>query len=165
SWFLGKKLQMKYAHYGAQMGTGTFGVNLLSRYPLEETTVHFLWSTAITGQRIAVQTRIVVDDSITSSSSSDQQPQQRRRYYNLFGCHITRSISLLQMSQILAIVENQNLTHLIIAGEFNLKSNGTIPNTDYYGWTNEEAEKRIDMFFVSHDLSILQVEHIGWRNC
>ena len=31
---------------------GTFGLNILSRFPMLDSQVHFLWSTAITGQRL-----------------------------------------------------------------------------------------------------------------
>lgn len=54
-------LPWQHSHYGAMMGTGTFGVAILSRFPLKDSKVHLLWSTTITGQRIAVQTKVMVN--------------------------------------------------------------------------------------------------------
>lgn len=170
-WFLGRRMNMKYSIYGAQMGTGTFGVAMLSRFPLLQHRVHFLWSTAITGQRIAVEARIKPTDGVE---------------YTIFGLHITASVSRLQMGQLLALAEGK--PHVVFAGDFNIfpghpvfgwieesyrdawsivHGGPTVPVMpgNYSGWTNMEATNRIDLVWVGQNVTALDIEHLRWREC
>jgi len=148
-----------YSYYGPSSVTGTFGIALLSRYPIENPATYFLFSE---GEQVAV-----IEADITVG-------EQRFRIYVT---HLGNGGPIYQMRQMLELMHGQE--NLIAMGDFNFR-----PYEEQYAIATEEFldayliaqqktipilwgdsapwqdEERIDHFFVSKDLNVKYLEYI-----
>ncbi len=136
------------SYYGPSPVTGTFGIALLSRYPIQEPGIFYMYSER--EQTATLTAHIVVAG-------------QR---YNIFVTHLGNGGPIIQQQAILTQVEN--LSNVILMGDFNFR-----PDTEAYKQTTQsltdswlavwpgtvdgsgiDPASRIDHIFVSPDLEL-----------
>ncbi len=158
--FINERLHL-YSYFGPKTVTGTFGIALLSRYPIINPRTFYMESE---GEQTAT-----IEAQITIASTT----------YNIFVTHLGNYVNtsegdsqIVQQEQVLAQINGKN--NVILMGDFNF-----IPDTEQYnitvdllddcweiastsianpsevpvGWKTKLPEKRIDHIFVSHDLN------------
>jgi len=142
-----------YSYYGPRTTTGTFGIALLSKYPIQNPTTFFMYSPA--EQTATIHAEIVQED----------------RTYQIFVTHLGNGGPIFQLEDMLTRV--QGLENVIAMGDFNFR-----PPTDQYSlmtrtltdswllkWPGGKetpgisSEARIDHIFVSPELTILESEY------
>jgi endonuclease/exonuclease/phosphatase family metal-dependent hydrolase len=141
-----------YSYYGPKTVTGTFGVALLSRYPIEEARTYYLFSEG--EQKAIISARVTVGG----------KPLQ------VFIVHLGNGGPLIQQEQLLSLVPAQ--ANVIMAGDFNFR-----PNTPQYRLTVEQLDDawleqpsagflpdpdrdRIDYVFVSSSIDVLEAVYL-----
>ncbi|HSJ86632.1 MAG TPA: endonuclease/exonuclease/phosphatase family protein [Anaerolineales bacterium] len=143
-----------YSYYGPTTTTGTFGIALLSKYPIESPKTLFLYSTE--EQTAAIQAEISVEG----------------KTYQIFVTHLGNGGPKIQLQNLLTRVDN--LKNVIAMGDFNFR-----PPTDQYDlitstladawllkWPKGKetgdllADERIDHIFVSPEMNIAEAEYI-----
>jgi endonuclease/exonuclease/phosphatase family metal-dependent hydrolase len=149
--YFADRLEM-HSYYGPKVVPGTFGVALLSRYPLED--VRTVYHHSAREQEATAVARITVDD----------------RAFSLYVTHLASeddAENLAQMRELLAMV--QGMEDLIVMGDFNYR-----PDSEQYEITTEVLEdswlvrwpggaadqgidpaRRIDHIFVSPGTRVL----------
>ncbi len=137
-----------YSYYGPTTTTGTFGIALLSKYPIQNPSTFFMYST---GEQTATIHAEIVKDGKT---------------YQIFVTHLGNGGPVFQVEDVLTRI--QGLENVIAMGDFNLR-----PTTEQYilitqtladswllegpnwkalpGFSNED---RIDYIFVSPELTV-----------
>jgi endonuclease/exonuclease/phosphatase family metal-dependent hydrolase len=152
--YLATNLHM-YSYYGPKTVSGTFGIALLSRYPIENPRTYFLFSSG--EQTAVIQANIHAGDQT----------------YTVMITHLGNDGPIIQQQQILALIQGKG--KLLLMGDFNFR-----PSTEQYqqtitsfqdGWLaaveknvnppNQDLEKRIDHIFLSPGLKVLSAEYIG----
>lgn len=142
-----------YAYYGPTVTTGTFGVALLSKYPIQNPETFFMYS--IGEQTATVHAEIVKGD----------------RTYHVFVTHLGNGGPIFQLEQMLTRI--QGLDNVITMGDFNFE-----PTTDQYAimtrtlddswllkWQGGKdipglpSDERIDHIFVSPGTTVLTSEY------
>jgi len=148
-----------YSYYGPSSVTGTFGIALLSRYPIENAATYFLYSE---GEQVAViEAEITVGEEV----------------FKIYVTHLGNGGPIFQMRQMLELMQGEE--NLIAMGDFNFR-----PYEEQYAITTEEfldayliaeqktiptlwgdaepweIDERIDHFFVSKDLKVSYLEYI-----
>ncbi len=138
-----------FSYYGPPTNAGTFGIALLSRYPIEHPETFYLYSQG--EQTAAIHAQIVVNG----------------HRFNIFVTHLGNSGPIAQQKEILEVVDN--LSDVILMGDFNFE-----PDTAQYqltrsflddafltgslARTNAESlwlpEELIDHIFVSPGTSV-----------
>lgn len=137
-----------YAYYGPKTVNGTFGIALLSRYPLQSMRTFYMYSE---GEQTATIEAILVLDGAP---------------FNIFVTHLGNGGPIIQQEQVLQVVNGK--AHVVLMGDFNFR-----PGTPQYALTLEmlrdawsfywpsgehpsgiDPQKRIDHVFVSYDLMI-----------
>lgn len=137
-----------YSYYGPTTVVGTFGIALLSRYPIEQPRTFFMYS--IGEQTATIEALISVGD-VT---------------YNVFVTHLGNGGPIVQQEAILQIVEGRQ--NVILMGDFNFR-----PDTPQYALTTAlfddawlrrwpegvedsglQPTKRIDHIFISRELDV-----------
>ena len=132
-----------YAYYGPSTVTGTFGIALLSRYPILESATFFMYSQA---------------EQTATISAQIQAGDQR---YHLFVTHLGNGGPIVQQQAVLNQVEQ--FQNVILMGDFNFR-----PDTEAYALTTQsltdswlaiwpdgvdgsgiDPSRRIDHIFVS----------------
>jgi endonuclease/exonuclease/phosphatase family metal-dependent hydrolase len=142
-----------YSYYGPSPVTGTFGIALLSRYPIENPRTLFLYSK---GEQVAV---IEADISIGEET------------YKVYVTHLGNSGPIFQISQMLELMRGQK--NVIAMGDFNFR-----PYEEQYALTTVEfedayviagqryspdgldMEDRIDHIFVSLGIQVGYLEYL-----
>lgn len=143
-----------YAYRGPTVTTGTFGVALLSKYPIQNSTTFFMYS--IGEQTATVHAEINKDG----------------RTYHIFVTHLGNGGPIFQLEELLTRING--LKNVITMGDFNFE-----PTTEQYAlmtqtlddswllkWPQGKEmpglpnENRIDHIFVSPGLSVLQSDYI-----
>jgi endonuclease/exonuclease/phosphatase family metal-dependent hydrolase len=141
-----------YAYYGPRTVTGTFGIALLSRYPLENPHTFFMYSTG--EQTAAIEAQITVNG----------------RRYTLLVTHLGNGGPLIQQQQVLSRLAGQS--NVIAMGDFNFE-----PATEQYtltlqtlqdAWvqvgsplpTGLDPKNLIDHFFVSPGMPVSLVRYV-----
>jgi endonuclease/exonuclease/phosphatase family metal-dependent hydrolase len=151
--FFADELHM-YSYYGPKPVTGTFGIALLSKYPIENPKTFFMYSQG--EQTATIHARITVENTT----------------YNVFVTHLGNGGPVIQQQAILKEVEGKD--NVILMGDFNFK-----PETDQYKLTLEYLEdawllkwpegiddkgvhptNRIDHFFLSQNIQVLDIRYI-----
>ena len=152
--YFADNLQM-YSYYGPTTTTGTFGIALLSKYPIRNPKTFFMYS--IGEQTAAIHAEI---------SANDQT-------YQIFVTHLGNDGPIVQLENILTRLPTSG--NVIVMGDFNFR-----PATDQYKlitqtladawllrWPNGKEtpglsmEKRIDHIFLSSAISVLEAEYIA----
>ncbi len=151
--YLADQLDM-YAYYGPPVVTGTFGVALLSRYPLQNPQTFYMYS--VGEQTAAIQAEMAVDGQT----------------FNIFVTHLGNGGPLVQQQAFLQRVDV--LPNVIAMGDFNFR-----PDSEQYQLTTAQladawlavwpdgveetagsdgevidAAERIDHIFVSSDIQV-----------
>lgn len=143
-----------YACAGPRTGAGTFGIALLSRFPIERPRTFYLHST---GEQTAVLEAAIQVDNTT---------------YHVFVTHLGNGGPLAQQRQVLELVADK--TNVILMGDFNFR-----PNAEPYRLTSErladawstarerrvdpphqDLEHRIDHVFLSPGMTVPQAEYL-----
>ncbi|HMB25007.1 MAG TPA: endonuclease/exonuclease/phosphatase family protein [Anaerolineales bacterium] len=150
--YFADKLDM-YAYYGPTVTTGTFGVALLSKYPIQNPETFFMYSTG--EQTATIHAEIVKGD----------------KTYHVFVTHLGNGGPIFQLEQMLTRI--RGLDNVITMGDFNFE-----PATDQYAlmtqtlddswllkWQGGKeipglpSDERIDHIFTSPGTSVLESEY------
>ncbi len=141
-----------YSYYGPRTVTGTFGIALLSRYPIRDPRTFFMYSKGEqTAAIIATLTANGVD-------------------YTLLVTHLGNDGPIIQQEQVLSQLQGRQ--NVILVGDFNFNA-----STDQYRLTARsfadawvlanpqgkpgfKAEKQIDHVFVSPGLKVTRADYI-----
>lgn len=145
-----------YAYYGPKTVTGTFGIALLSKYPIDQPRTAFMDSTG--EQTAMIQAQI----------------QAGGKTFNVFATHLGNGGPIVQQEAVMQVVKSQD--HVILMGDFNFR-----PDTDQYRLTTDvlfdswllkwpqgnrdqgiDPDKRIDHIFISMDSDIQVAESEYW---
>ncbi len=151
--YLASELNM-YAYYGPKVVHGTFGIALLSRYPLEDPRTFFMYSEG--EQTATIQARITVQGQTL----------------HVFVTHLGNGGPIVQQENILQVVGER--APLVLMGDFNFR-----PDTPQYRLTTERLvdawrqrwpqdvddrgiapKDRIDHIFLSSDLQVQDIRYI-----
>jgi endonuclease/exonuclease/phosphatase family metal-dependent hydrolase len=144
-----------YSYYGPTTTAGTFGIALLSKYPIENPKTFFMYS--IGEQTATIHAKISADGET----------------YQIFVTHLGNGGPKVQLENILTIVDD--LKNVVAMGDFNFR-----PTTDQYdlvtstladSWLTKwpggketrglVAEERIDHIFVSPGTDVAEAEYVG----
>lgn len=150
--FFADRLNM-YSYYGPSPITGTFGIALLSSYPIENPSTFFLYSK---GEQVAViEAEITVDENT----------------YKVYVTHLGNGGPIFQISQMLDLMHGQK--NVIGMGDFNFR-----PYEEQYALVTAEFEDayviarqryssqgldiddRIDHVFVSPGMQVTYLEYL-----
>lgn len=151
--FLADRLNY-HAHSGPRTGAGTFGIALLSRFPIGRAQTFYLYST---GEQTAVLTA-----ELTAGGTT----------YQVFVTHLGNGGPAIQQREILELVADR--TNVILMGDFNFR-----PGAEPYRLTSERLadawlaadekrlvppdqnlDRRIDHVFVSPGTPVLQATYL-----
>jgi endonuclease/exonuclease/phosphatase family metal-dependent hydrolase len=151
--YLADRLDM-HSYYGPTTVNGTFGIALLSRYPIEEARTYYLYSE---GEQVAV-----IEARLTIAG----QP------YQVYVNHLGNGGPPVQQEQFLQLVEGRE--RVIAVGDYNFR-----PGTEQYRLTTtqladawalrwpqgvdaegRDKSNRIDHIFVSGDLEVIDAGYI-----
>ena len=147
-----------FSYYGPSPVTGTFGIALLSKYPIEDPHTYYLYSE---GEQVAV-----IEAQITVSGKT----------FNIFVTHLGNGGPIIQMRQMLDLMRDKE--NLIAFGDFNFRpyeEQYAITIAEYddayiqaaekvapTSWGENEAfdiEERIDHVFVSPGMQVRRAEY------
>ncbi len=149
-----------YSYYGPKTVTGTWGVALLSKYPIQNAKTFYMFSE---GEQTACIHAQILINSIT---------------YNIFVTHLGNQGPINQQEEILSRIQGNN--NIILMGDFNFK-----PNTSQYNitvatlkdsWENATSSilgnipvgftigNRIDHIFVSNETIVNECVYFGGQN-
>lgn len=139
-----------YAYYGPKTVTGTFGIALLSKYPLQNPRTFFMYSTG--EQTAGIEAQITADG----------------KTFNVLVTHLGNDGPIIQQEavrQTLASKEN-----IILMGDFNFR-----PDSDQYRLTTQtlvdswamqgsadpgfDPQERIDHIFLSPELGVVEARY------
>ena len=143
-----------YSYYGPTTTTGTFGIALLSKYPIQNPTTFFMYSTG--EQTAAIHAEISVGG----------------KAFQIFVTHLGNGGPMIQLQNLLTRIDSLN--NVIGMGDFNFE-----PTTDQYAlltktladswllkWPEGKpipglgADRRIDYIFVSPDTNVIDAEYV-----
>lgn len=152
--YLARNLRM-HSYYGPKTVNGTFGIALLSRYPIQNPRTFYLYSEG-------EQTAVIVAEI-----------RARSKLYTIMVTHLGNGGPLVQQQEILSLAAGKK--NIILMGDFNFS-----PTTQQYlqttalfqdGWLlagekkltppGQNLERRIDHIFLSPGLSAVSGEFIG----
>lgn len=143
-----------YSYYGPKTVTGTFGIAILSKYPLQNPRTFYLYS--LGEQTAAIQAEI---DAASAT-------------WQVFVTHLGNGGPIEQQENVLQAVDE--LEPVILMGDFNFR-----PDTEQYGLTTSVLDdawlvkwpdgtddtgynpaRRIDHIFVSRGVQVLDARHL-----
>lgn len=143
-----------YSYYGPKTVAATFGIALLSRYPIQNARTFYLFSEG--EQTAAIEARIAVDG----------------RTYHVYITHLGNGGPIVQQQAILQEVGDQD--HVVLMGDFNFR-----PDTEQYRLTMARLDdawllkwpggaagqgidpaRRIDYIFVSPGTDVLEAHYL-----
>lgn len=144
-----------YSYYGPKTVTGTFGIALLSRYPIENPRTYFLYS-------IGEQTAVI-----------EAQIKLGSQVYTIMVTHLGNDGPLIQQQQILKLAQGKK--SVLLMGDFNFR-----PSSEQYRQTTavfqdsmliaenvtgnqpgQDMNDRIDHIFLSPGHNIISYEYIS----
>ncbi len=151
--YMADRLDM-YSYYGPKTVPGTFGIALLSKYPIENPETFYMYS--IGEQTATIEAQISVGG----------------RTFNVFVTHLGNGGPIVQQEQILESLQHKE--HIILMGDFNFR-----PVTDQYKLTTEmlddswvlrwspdidereiDPSDRIDHIFVSPGTTVVDSQYL-----
>jgi endonuclease/exonuclease/phosphatase family metal-dependent hydrolase len=142
-----------YAYYGPSPVTGTFGIALISKYPIEDAKTFYMYSEG--EQTALIEAKITIDETA----------------YAIYVTHLGNDGPIVQQEQVLEVLEGVN--NIIAVGDFNFR-----PDTEQYQLTTSILEdaylksegrkevdqfdlsQRIDHIFVSPEVTVTEAEYI-----
>lgn len=144
-----------FSYYGPKVVPGTFGIALLSRYPIVNASTFYMYS-------IGEQTA-----AISAAISVNGVP------YNIFVTHLGNNGDMVQQEAILQ--EAAGLNNVILMGDFNFR-----PDSEQYHLTTQtfrdswlemwpsgvddqgnDPDRRIDHIFISPGLEVLEARYLN----
>jgi endonuclease/exonuclease/phosphatase family metal-dependent hydrolase len=142
-----------YSYYGPSPITGTFGIALLSRYPIENPRTYFLYSK---GEQVAV---IKAEVKVGEHT------------YKVYVTHLGNGGPIFQISQMLKLMGGQK--NVIAMGDFNFRpyeEQYTLATAEFedayviarqrYSPDGLDMEDRIDHVFVSPGIQVSYLEYL-----
>ena len=152
--FFADSLDM-YSYYGPTTTTGTFGIALLSRYPIEQAGTFFMYSKG--EQTATIHAQITIDG----------------RPYQIFVTHLGNGGPIVQLQNMLARLQGRE--NVIAMGDFNFDPTteqytlmtGTLADSWLLRWPGGKeipgvpADDRIDHIFVSPGMRVLESEYVA----
>ncbi|MGD0004254.1 MAG: endonuclease/exonuclease/phosphatase family protein, partial [Anaerolineaceae bacterium] len=147
-----------YSYYGPKTTVGTFGVALLSRYPIHNPHTFFMYST---GEQTAA-----IEAQVTASGKT----------FDVLVTHLGNGGPLVQQEEVLAEVEKLNSNpNTILVGDFNFSpADPPYPLTVQQledAWKSAElknlsqpglnVENRIDHIFLSPGMRVLRADYLA----
>lgn len=141
-------------YYGPNTTVGTFGIALLTKYPLEVERTFFMYSE---GEQTA---------------TIHAQIKRGGKTYNIFVTHLGNGGPIIQQEQILEVVDQ--LPNVILMGDFNFRPDSpqyqltrkSLNDAWLLRWPNDRddqgvhLEKRIDHIFISDELYVTDCRYI-----
>jgi len=143
-----------YSTYGPTPVVGTFGIALLSRYPIEDPRTFFMYSKG--EQTATIEAQIVADGT----------------RYSVYVTHLGNGGPIVQQEAILEIAAGEE--NVVLMGDFNFR-----PDSDQYeltaaalddAWlrrwpdgvddTGADPARRIDHVFISPSLSVVDIRYL-----
>lgn len=142
-----------YSYYGPSTVTGTFGIALLSRYPIENPRTFFMYSEG--EQTAAIQAEITAGG----------------RTFHVLVTHLGNGGPLIQQEQVLARLEGQS--NVVAMGDFNFR-----PSSEQYrvttaalanawevaaqksAYPGQDLDRRIDHIFLSPGMRVLDARYL-----
>lgn len=143
-----------YSYYGPTTTSGTFGIALLSKYPITDSYTFFMYSKG--EQTATIHAQIEVNDKM----------------YNIFVTHLGNGGPIFQVEDMLQYIQGQE--QVIAMGDFNFR-----PQTEQYRLITQRladawlvrwpggkdipgyaADRRIDHVFVSPGINVLEAEYV-----
>ena len=149
-----------YSYYGPKIVTGTWGIALLSKYPIQNAKTFYMYSEG--EQTACIEAQIIINSET----------------YNVFVTHLGNGGPIIQQEEILSQIQGHN--NVIFMGDFNFR-----PNTSQYNitvatlkdsWENATSstlgivptgftiENRIDHIFVSNETIVNECTYFGGQN-
>jgi len=147
--YFADRMQM-YSYYGPSTVAGTFGIALLSRYPIQNPRTFYMYSAGEQTAMISAQIYF------------------KGQTYNVYVTHLGNGGPIIQQEQVLQLVDGKE--NVLLMGDFNFR-----PDTDQYrlttaslrdawllGWPQSnqsqgiDASDRIDYLFISPEMQIIQ---------
>jgi endonuclease/exonuclease/phosphatase family metal-dependent hydrolase len=155
--YFARELKM-YSYYGPSTVPGTFGITLLSRYPIEAAETFYMYSLGEQTATIAARVRV------------------GERRFNVYVTHLGNGGPLVQQTAILERVQGQS--DVILMGDFNFR-----PDSEQYrlttaafadAWMTQtetpvsdpafDPQRRIDHIFVSPGTRVVQAQYLVSRH-
>lgn len=143
-----------HAYYGPTTVAGTFGIGLLSKYPIETPRTFYMYSEG--EQTATIEAQITVDQNT----------------YHIFVTHLGNSGPIVQQEAVVQVVSGKE--NVILMGDFNFR-----PDTEQYELTTgvlddawlrrwpdgtddrgAQPSERIDHLFISSELHVEDVRYI-----
>jgi endonuclease/exonuclease/phosphatase family metal-dependent hydrolase len=143
-----------HSYYGPSTVAGTFGVALLSRYPIQNPHTYYMYS--LGEQTATITAQITVGEKI----------------YNVYVTHLGNGGPIVQLEEVLQLVQGKE--NVLLMGDFNFR-----PDTDQYRLTTSmfsdawllrwpqgnpsqkfDPSRRIDYFFVSPGMKVLESQYL-----
>jgi len=151
--YFANRLEM-YSYYGPSTVAGTFGIALLSRYPIHNPKTYYMYS-------VGEQTAVITAQIIVGGET-----------FNIFVTHLGNGGPIIQQEQVLQLVQGKE--NVIMMGDFNFRA-----DTDQYRltmtmldeawllrWPLAEPSKdfnspgRIDYFFISPGMQVSESYYV-----
>ncbi|UCE12772.1 MAG: endonuclease/exonuclease/phosphatase family protein [Candidatus Heimdallarchaeota archaeon] len=150
-----------YSYYGPKTVTGTFGIALLSKYPIENTKTFFMYSKG--EQTATIEAQIKVQDTL----------------FNVYVTHLGNGGPIVQQEAIIKVVKDKS--NVILLGDFNFEPNepqydftteifndswlvaGAGASVSYLDETEFDVNERIDHVFVSEGTNVIVCNYIVSR--
>ena len=138
-----------HSYYGPKTITGTFGIALLSRYPISEARTFYLWSE---GEQTAV-----IEARISVGAAN----------LRVFVTHLGNYGPIAQQRDILKLIPGDG--PVILMGDFNFASDSqqyaiTTTVLEDCEPTAQRAADEIDHIFASPGTRVLEYRHVGGKN-
>ncbi len=148
--YFADKLNM-YSYYGPKVVQGTFGIALLSKYPISNPRTFYMYSL---GEQTAT-----IEAQITAGETT----------FNLFVTHLGSGGPLVQQKALLA--ETEGKSNVILMGDFNFQPDTQVDRVTTTvlddAWLLKYVDdevcnplSRIDYFFVSPSMAIADVQYL-----
>ena len=151
--YIADRLNM-YSYYGPKVVPGTFGIALLSKYPIENPRTFYMYSEG--EQTATINAQITVDG----------------RTFNIFVTHLGNDGPLIQQENLLAEIAGKEA--IIAMGDFNFNPDSepynlttqTLDDAWLLRWPEDvddegvHLEKRIDHIFVSPGTQVVDARYI-----
>ncbi|MDW7655719.1 MAG: endonuclease/exonuclease/phosphatase family protein [Bacillota bacterium] len=143
-----------YSYYGPKVVTGTFGIALLSKYPIEDPQTVYLYS--LGEQTALIDARITVGE----------------KTWNIFVTHLGNGGPIIQQEDVMKVVNGKE--NVILMGDFNFRpdtaqyqlTTSTLADSWLLRWPqgNEgqgiDPARRIDHIFVSPDIRVIESTYL-----
>jgi len=143
-----------YSYYGPSTVVGTFGVALLSRFPIENPRTFYMFSEG--EQTAAIEAQLQVDGEV----------------FNIIVTHLGNEGPIVQQQAVMKVVDNK--PHMVLMGDFNFHPDSepyqfTIEKLIDAWWTmwlsdtNDQGinpDERIDYIFLSPDLKVEDIRFV-----